>query len=142
MAITQERMGFFNTRLEQRMNDTGVSARELATKAGVSYEHIRKLIMGHCLPSDTLLEQLCGTLGLGTREMNARVAKDRMIFRFGDAVWTAWGLNPKFAPFYILVPLLSPEQWNFVLTCITAIAEARKANSGVSRKGKGASNDC
>ena len=124
MAITQERLGFFNARLEQRMIEMGLSAPELARRTGVTYEHIRKLIMGQCLPSDSLLEQLCGKLGLSKREMNARVVKDRVIFRFGDAAWTACGLNPNLAPFYIVVPLLSPEQWNHVRICIRAAADA------------------
>jgi hypothetical protein len=131
MAITQERLGFFNARLEQRVIEMELPLPKLARRVGVTYEHIRKLIMGRCLPSDSLLEQLCGTLGISKREMNARVAKDRVIFRFGDAAWSACGLDPKLAPFYIVVPLLSREQWKFLLTCMTAVAEARKTNSGV-----------
>ena len=76
------------------------------------------------LGSDSLLYQICGKLGLSKREMNARVAKDRVIFRFGDAAWTACGLNPKLAPFYIVVPLLSQEQWDRVRICIRAVADA------------------
>ena len=126
MAIAQERLGFFNARFEQRVNEKGVSIRELAREVGVTYEHIRKLISGYCLPSESLLEKLCGTLGLNKKEMSARVAKDRVIFRFGDAAWTACHLDPKLAAFYILVPLLSEEQWKFVRTCMRAVSESHK----------------
>ena len=126
MATAKERLGFFNARLEQRVNDKGMPLRELADRVCVTYEHIRKLIGGCCLPSDSLLERLCGTLGLSKKEMSARVAKDRVFFRFGDAAWRACGLDPKLAPFYIMIPLLSPEQWDFVRTCMRAVAEAKK----------------
>jgi hypothetical protein len=58
MAITQVRLGFFNARLEQRMAEMGLPAPELARRVGVTYEHVRKLLMGQCLPSDSMLERL------------------------------------------------------------------------------------
>jgi transcriptional regulator with XRE-family HTH domain len=125
MAITHERLGFFNARLEQRMSEVGLSTKELARRVGVSYEHVRKLLIGQCLPSDYTLEKLCAALELDMKEMSRRVLKDKMIFRCGDAVWIAWGRNPRWAPFYILVPLLSPKKWSFMLTCMRAVAEAR-----------------
>ena len=129
MAITQERLGFFNARFEQRVNEKGVSIRELAREVGVTYEHIRKLISGYCLPSDSLLEKLCGPLGLSKIEMRERVVKDRFIFRYGDAAWTVCGLDPRAAPFYILVPLLSEQQWKFARTCMRAVAESHKTDT-------------
>jgi transcriptional regulator with XRE-family HTH domain len=126
MAITHERLGFFSARLEQRMSEVELSAQELARRVGVSYEHVRKLIIGRCLPSDSTLEKLCVALELDKKEMSRRVLKDKMIFRCGDAIWIAWGRNPKWAPFYILVPLLSPKQWSFVLTCVRGVVEARR----------------
>ena len=134
MAITQERLGFFNSRLEQRMNDAGVSARELATKAGVTYEHVRKLIMGQCLPSDSMIGKLCAVLELNRKEMSWRVRNDRMIFRFGDAAWRAAGIDARAAPCYILLPLLSRSEREFFIFQLNAIVEAkRNRGEGVSR---------
>ena len=126
MAITHERLGFFNTRLEQRMNEAGVSARELATKAGSTYEHIRKLIMGRCLPSDSMLERLCASLELNIKEMSRRVVKDKMIFRFGDAAWQASGIDPRAAPCYILLPLLSRNEREAFLVQLRALGEMKR----------------
>jgi predicted transcriptional regulator len=83
------------------MNEMGVSVRQLATKAGTSYEHIRKLIMGECLPSDSMIERICAALELNKKEMGRRVLKDKMIFRFGDAAWQAAGIDARVAPCYI-----------------------------------------
>jgi transcriptional regulator with XRE-family HTH domain len=126
MAITQERLGFFNTRLEQRMKDTRLSVPDLARRVGVTYEHIRKLIMGHSLPSDSLLERLCAALGLNKKEMSSRVRKDKMIFRFGDAAWQAAGIDPRAGPCYILLPLLSRAQRALLLVQMKAVVEAKR----------------
>jgi transcriptional regulator with XRE-family HTH domain len=134
MAITYERLGFFNARLEQRMNESGLSVRELATKAGSSYEHIRKLIMGHSLPSDSMVEKLSSALHLSKKEMTRRVVKDKMIFRFGDAAWQAAGIDPRAAPCYILFPLLTHSEREFLLVQIRAVAAVnRTQKDGVSR---------
>lgn len=107
------------------MIEKGLSAPELALRVGASYEHIRKLIRGWCLPSNALLGRLCSALELNKKDMAQRVRKDKIIFRFGDAAWEAAGHDSRTAPFYILVPLLSLDQWNHLRTCIQAVAAAK-----------------
>lgn len=101
MRHAQERLGFFNARLWQRINELGLSVAELAS-SDLTYEQVRKLRLGHCLPSPSSLERLCAVLKVNKRDMSQRVVKDRMILKFGDAVWNFWGINPKAAPLYIL----------------------------------------
>jgi transcriptional regulator with XRE-family HTH domain len=126
MAITHERLGFFNARLEQRMIEMELSAPELGCRAGVSYEHVRKMIMGQCLPSYSTLERLCTELDLSKEEMTRRVLKDKMIFRFGNAAWEAAGINPRAAPLYILFPLLRRAERKLLIVQIKAVAEANR----------------
>jgi hypothetical protein len=126
MKITEERMGFFNMRLVQRMNEVGVSAVQLAHDVHLSYEHVRKLVMGRCLPSDAALERLCARLNVSKRDMKRRVARDRMIFKFGDAAWAYWGINPKAAPVHIFFPLLTNEEQEIFRLQIIAFVEAKK----------------
>jgi DNA-binding Xre family transcriptional regulator len=126
MKITEERMGFFNMRLVQRMNEIGVSATQLAHSVRLTYEQIRKLIMGRCLPSAPTLERLCASLDLNEHDMKQRVATDRMIFKFGDAAWTFWGINPKAAPLYILFPLLNKDEQDIMRLQLIAFVEAKK----------------
>lgn len=119
-------MGFFNMRLIQRMNEVGVSPRQLALSVRLSYEQVRKLIMGRCLPSESTLERVRVSLDLNKRDMKHRVARDRMIFKFGDAAWTYWGINPKAGPLYILFPLLTKEEQELMRFQIIAFVEAKK----------------
>lgn len=139
MTPVEERLGFFSTRLEQRRYEVGVSVRELATEAGTTYEHVRKLILGQCLPSDSMLERLCAALGLNQTEMSSRVRKDKMIFRFGDATWQAAGIDPRAAPCYILLPLLSRSEREFFIGQLKALAAAKRKQpeprKGVHREG-------
>jgi len=108
------------------MIEMGLSAPELARRVGVSYEHVRKLIMGQCLPSDSTLEKLCATLELTKKEMSRRVLKDKMIFRFGDAAWKAAGIDLRAAPFYILFPLLRHAERGLLLVQMKAVVEANR----------------
>jgi transcriptional regulator with XRE-family HTH domain len=112
------------------MNEMGVSVRQLATKAGTSYEHIRKLIMGECLPSDSMIERICAALELNKKEMGRRVLKDKMIFRFGDAAWQAAGIDARVAPCYILLPLLSRSEREFFIFQLNALREAKRKQAG------------
>jgi hypothetical protein len=126
MKITEERLGFLNMRLVQRMNEVGVSATQLAHSVSLTYEQVRKPVMGRCLPSDSTLERLCASLDLNKRDMKQRVAKDKMIFRSGDAAWAYWGINPKAAPLYIFFPLLTKEEQEIFRLQIIAFVEAKK----------------
>lgn len=112
------------------MNELGLSAREVAERVGGTYEHIRKLRLGYCLPSDFLLKKLCNVLELDGREMRTRVEKDRMIFRFGDAAWEAAGINPRAGPIYILFPLLSPSEREYFTTVLRALADSHRQKAG------------
>ena len=126
MTTALHRLGLLNARLVRIMNDRNMSVRQLAEALGVTYEHIRKILVGDCLPSDSVLGRLCEALLLSRREMGQRVAKDRLIRRYGDAAWSVWGLDPKFATLYIVVPLLSKEEWRFVRATAKALAEEKK----------------
>lgn len=126
MATIPRRLGFLNARLVRTMNERNMSVRELAGAVGVTSEHIRKILVGDCLPSDSILERLCEALLLSSREMRQRVAKDKMIKRYGDALWSVCGLDPKLATLYIVVPLLSKEEWTFMRTVVRALASQRK----------------
>jgi hypothetical protein len=126
MKITEERMGFFNMRLVQRMNQVGVSPIQLAKRVHLSYEQVRKLIMGRCLPSDSTLERVCVSLDLNKRDIKHRVARDRMIFKFGDAAWTYSGIHPRAGPFYILFPLLTKEEQEIFRLQVIGFVEAKK----------------
>jgi DNA-binding Xre family transcriptional regulator len=103
MKITEERLGFLNMRLVQRMNEVGVSATQLAHSVSLTYEQVRKLVMGRCLPSDSTLERLCASLDLNN-----------------------WGINPKAAPLYISFPLLIKEEQEIFRLQIIAFVEAKK----------------
>ena len=136
MKAQHERLGFFNIRLAQRMNEVGVSAVYVAKEAGLTYEHIRKLLLGDCLPSDSALCKLCKVLALSRRDMRQRVAKDRLIFKFGEAAWMYCGVHPRVGELQIFFSVLSPEKQEFVRLWIIAFCEAKKrqqANSNVSK---------
>ena len=58
--------------------------------------------------------------------MSQRVARDRAIFKFGDAAWTYWGINPRAATLYIFLTLLTKEEQEIFRFQIIAFVEAKK----------------
>ena len=126
MANTRERLGFCNVRLAQRMGEVGLSAAQLANKADLTYEYVRKLILGSGLPSDSSLERLCEVLGLSRRDMKQRVARDRIIFQFGDSAWGFWGLTPRAGQLYILFSVLNAEEKRLMRLWILSFGKAKK----------------
>jgi hypothetical protein len=129
MKCCHERLGFFNIRLAQRMNEVEVSAAYVAKEARLTYEHVRKLLLGNCLPSDSALGSVCEVLGLSRRDMKQRVATDRMIFKFGDAAWTYCGIAPRSGQLHILFSVLSAEEQEFVRHWIVSFCKARRKMS-------------
>lgn len=126
MPQAQQRLGFFSARLGQRMNELDLSTTELARSVDLTYEQVRKLRLGYCLPSPSALEKLCAVLRVGRRDMSQRVARDRMVFKFGDAAWAYWGINPKAAPLYIFLPLLTKEEQEIFRLQMIAFVEAKE----------------
>lgn len=114
------------------MNEMGVSAAYVAKEARVTYEHVRKLLLGNCLPSDSALTRLCKVLSLRRRDMRQRVVKDRLIFKFGDAAWTYCGVHPRVGELRILFSVLGPEEQEFVRLWIIAFCEAKKRQQAYS----------
>jgi transcriptional regulator with XRE-family HTH domain len=136
MKSQHERLGFFNIRLEQRINEIGLSTAQVAKEARMTYEHVRKLLLGESLPSDSALARLCGVLRLSRRDMKQRVARDRMIFKFGDAAWANWGVTPRIGQLEIICSVANEEQQEFMRLWIIAFCEAKKrqqANSNVNK---------
>jgi len=129
MKFCHERLGFFNIRLAQRMNEVEVSAAHVAKEARLTYEHVRKLLLGDCLPSDPALGRICDVLGLSRRDMKQRVARDRMIFKFGDAAWACCGIAPRSGQLHILFSVLSVEEQEFVRHWIVSFCEAKRKMS-------------
>jgi hypothetical protein len=85
--------------------------------------------LGNCLPSDAALARLCRVLPLCKGDMKQRVARDRMVFRFGDAIWDYWGVTPRVGQLHIWFSVLDEKQREFARLWITCFCEAKKRAS-------------
>ncbi len=79
--------------------------------------------------NEEILQGLREVLGLSRRDMKQRVAKDRMIFRFGDAAWTCCGIAPRSGQLHILFSVLSAEEQEFARHWIVSFFEAKRKMS-------------
>lgn len=65
------------------MKELGLSIRDVARLANVTYEHIRKLVRGLAYPSPWLVQQLADLLNLDKNELNKLAVADRIESKFG-----------------------------------------------------------
>lgn len=100
---------FVSTYLQRRMNDLGLSIRDLAEKTGLSYEHSRKLVVGLAFPSAEMIDKLVEILHLSKRDLERYVSADRLIKRYGKIAWTVFGIPPRLGPLAILSEFMSAE---------------------------------
>jgi transcriptional regulator with XRE-family HTH domain len=126
MFCFKGRLGFFNSRVETAMNAYGLSVSELADLVGFGYGHLRKILLGQSLPSDSLLESLCFILNMSLKEMLNCVQKDRIIFLYGDSAWAISGIHPRVGTLHILFPLLSAEEQSFCRLMVRALIGSHK----------------
>jgi len=88
------------------------------------------------LPSDALLDRICAALGADKKEMAQRIAKDRMIFKYGDAAWEYLGINPRLGPICVLLSSMQRPQKDNLIRMWKAMVAANRAKAKKTRETK------
>jgi transcriptional regulator with XRE-family HTH domain len=121
-----ERLGFFSEKLKDSMVRFNLSQQSTAARLGCSYEHVRKMVRGECLPSQELLRKLCSIFECEITAIEKLYRLDDARRRFGPTFWTVLGKDPRAEPFYILWPYLSREERNIMIISMSGCIAARK----------------
>ncbi len=116
--------GRFGALLAHAAANNGLSLKEVADRAGVSYEQIRKLALMHSHPSPLLLKELCRILSLDPSKAEDAVAADRMDRKYGAAGLRVRKLSPRVARLEELVGLLTDEQFEAALAMIRGLVQS------------------
>ena len=83
--------------LTEAMQDQGLTIKDLSQRAGVTYEHIRRIVRGEGLPAGPLLRVLGDELGLDIKELTQYASADNIEKKFGDVPAILSGKNPELA---------------------------------------------
>ena len=94
-AVNVEPDGLFAQELVKRMNELGVTIRDLAEKTEITYESIRKLAHGVAFPSNFVLKEICKILSMDYEHAKKLVVEDRIIKKYGSVASVLAGKNPE-----------------------------------------------
>ena len=125
-----EDYGFFSEQLAISMAKERITSKALAAKAGCSYEHIRRMLLGRGLPSLLLLRRLCGVFGWSERRLRQFVMLDQGRKRFGDTFWQVQGMDPRCDGVYILWTFLTKEERDYFIEWFRFVETRRQQKCG------------
>ncbi len=80
------------------MRELKLSLRDVSTKVGTSYEHVRSIVRGIVVPSDAMAEALAGALKIKKEELQRVITADRIRVKFGTIPLELAGKNPELEP--------------------------------------------
>lgn len=113
----------FGMLMADAVQKRGISLRMIAVKLDYSYEQLRKIWQGHSSPGENLLSELCKILKIDPEVAKNAVTADQMERRHGSGAYAVLGRDPRIADIEPLLPHLSKDQWNMILTQIKALAQ-------------------
>jgi transcriptional regulator with XRE-family HTH domain len=119
--------------LVERMNALDLTVKQVAERAGLSYEHIRQLVNGVAYPSKLALRELCRVLSLDPKRMETLLVADHVEEKYGGIPHALAGKHPELSLLAPTWDLLTPEQKNSFRIQIKSVAEANQRLSA-SRK--------
>lgn len=108
------------------MAQTGITSYELATRTECSYEHIRKIVRCHSLPSKPLLKEICKITRIDSNEAQRLANIDFCRWKYGAAFWRIVRRRPENDTFYVLWYFLTEEQRENFMTQIKAVVRGRR----------------
>jgi len=85
-------------KVQAAMDVQGLSIRDVAEKAGSTYEHVRNIVRGNVVPSKHYLRTLVDVLSLDLKEMEKLATADRIRTKYGKIPLELAGKNPELEP--------------------------------------------
>ncbi len=128
MSVELESSGRLGNALFAALAKNGMSLRDLAVQTDSTYEHMRKMTKGMAFATDVRLRQICKVLGLNFSEMQKLMTQDKMEKRFGKNAYAMSSRDPRSAQFDQVIPHLTDEQVEMLLTQGRALMRSNRSN--------------
>lgn len=126
MAVEIEPTGRFGTGLRSAMDARGISAKDLADRVRITYEHVRKLIRGDAYPSKALLTIICQELEWDLEKATQLAHTDKIERKFGGVPALLAGKNPELRDIERHWEYLTPEQKETIKILVSALADRNR----------------
>ena len=120
----------FGRRILQRIKDLGLDVMQVATRIGVEYETLRKVVKGDRPPARRVLRDLCRELNLDLQELENIVVVDKLRQKHpGVLLHIAGVANPEIIAIARQWPSLSDEQRQHIRWLIAKFIEENAPHS-------------
>ena len=70
--------------ISEEMGKCKIPIKDLSRRLEFSYEHVRRIVRGECIPSKPALRMLCQELGIDFAKADRLATADRMNKKFGE----------------------------------------------------------
>ena len=132
-VVTIHPSGRLASALVDRMNELELSIKDVASRSGLTYEHIRKLVKGDAYPSHLALRELCEVLALEQAQMEPLAIADRLEKKYGGIPHALAGRHPELSLLARWWDLLTEEQKDSFRIQIRSVAESNEKLAGSRR---------
>lgn len=125
-AVNSHSDGRLARALADRMNELELTIKDVASRSGLTYEHVRKLVKGEAYPSRLALRELCQVLKLEHGEMNELAVADRLEKKYGGIPHALAGRHPELSLLERWWDLLTEDQKESFRIQIRSVAESNE----------------
>src|SRR5581483_8718113 len=108
MPERETSVGALARQLCARMDQLGLSTRQLAKSLDITYEHARRILKGEGIPSKYVLREIATVLEMDLRDLECAANIDRVRKRFGNV--PAISINAELLPIQEAWSDLTAEQ--------------------------------
>lgn len=122
-------LGQFATALTEQLEDKGMSVMDLAKELGITYEHTRKMARSMAFPSRLRLNQISKVMGWKADDMWPLVVNDQIKKKYGKIPEELAGKTPEFTQIELLLPKITPEQFQAVLGMLEGWAKRNRKSA-------------
>jgi len=109
--------------LHAKMNERGVSIRQLADEVGVVYETVRKAVGGIQLPSKRLLRDIANFLKIDPKHAEELRVQEQLTAKYGDAAARLSRKNPELIQIDQFWDFLTAEQKQHITWLVQSLAD-------------------
>ena len=113
-------------KIQQAMDERGITLQDLAKHFDMSYEYMRRTVRGETNPSKNFLKLLCLFFGWDAKEMEVLLIQDKFRKHNGPLTLVAQGINPETEPFVRGWDFLEQSQKDILLAQLKMFIEQNR----------------
>jgi len=124
----------FAEALRLRLEELGLSIRQLSEMTGFAYEHVRRVEKGLLMPSHRMCAAISETLHIETEKMWKLVISDKIREKYGTVPLEIAGRNPELEPIERVWHHLGSAEKQMLVDLVGVMAKRREATRSQSRR--------